>query len=118
MSDEWPETSEDQIKRWQQEHGGVKITDQDVSVLIGLMAELEGCFSTGTVDADLVRRVRDRFAREGLLDSGAALGDLCGALNALNHRLRTARGEYDVPMTRKYYEGRDSGGTTPGHPPV
>jgi hypothetical protein len=42
-------------------------TSQDVAVLIGLLAVLVGEYLSGSVDDHLMRRMGDRFNREGLL---------------------------------------------------
>lgn len=70
---------------------------QDVAVLIGIMAVLEGESLSGSVDDYVMRRIGDRFMREGLLASSFSADDVRRALNAMNYRLRHAKGEDDVP---------------------
>jgi hypothetical protein len=87
-----PNGSEQRFAAWQQAHGGVVVGDQDVRVLIGLLAVLEVTALSGELDPDLSDRLMARFSRENL---SADVG-LQAALNALNQRLRTDRGEYSV----------------------
>lgn len=92
MTENSPNGSEERIAAWQQAHGGVVVADQDLRVLLGLLAVLEGTAMLGEFDSDLAARLTARFAREGLsVDAG-----LETALNALNQRLRTNRGEYSI----------------------
>ena len=70
-------------------------SSQDVAVLIGIMAVLEGEYLSGSVDKDLMRRIGDRFQRHGLLAESFGNDDVRWALNAMNYRLRHARGEQD-----------------------
>jgi hypothetical protein len=70
-------------------------TRQDVSVLIGLMALLEGSYLVRDVEDYLMGRMGDRFRRVGLLEDGFTLEDVRWALNAMNYRLRHALGEDD-----------------------
>ena len=72
-------------------------TSQDVAVLIGLMAVFEGEYLSGSVDDHLMRRIGDRFNREGLLAEPFDTDDVRWALNAMNYRLRHARGEDAAP---------------------
>ena len=92
MAEDSPDGSEQRIAAWQQAHGGVVVADQDVRVLIGLLAVLEVNALSGELDPDLSDRLMARFSRENL---PANVG-LRAALNALNQRLRTDRGEYSV----------------------
>ena len=70
---------------------------QDVAILIGIMAVLEGESMSGSVDDYVMRRIGDRFKREGLLASSFGTDDVRQALNAMNYRLRHAKGEDDGP---------------------
>lgn len=70
------------------------VLSRDLAVLIGLLAVLEGELGAGEVPQHLVGRLRDRFARKGLLEPGASDRDLRQAISDLNHRLRYALGEY------------------------
>jgi hypothetical protein len=85
VAENTPNGSEERIAAWQQAHGGVVVADQDVRVLLGVLAVLEGSALLGELDSDLAARLGARFSREGLpADAG-----LAAALNALNQRLRT-----------------------------
>jgi hypothetical protein len=70
---------------------------RDVAVLMGVLAVLEGGYLAGDVPDYLIRRIGDRFARHGLLAEDFEPDDVRGALNAMNDRLRCARGERDEP---------------------
>jgi hypothetical protein len=70
---------------------------QDLAVLIGVLAVVEGDLMAQEVSQHMAGRLRDRFVREGLLDPQAGLRDLRQATNDLNHRLRYALGEYPEP---------------------
>lgn len=84
--------SEERIAAWQRARGGVVVADEDVRALIGLLAVLEARAMTEELDPDSVDRIATRLARDGVsTDAG-----LPAALNVLNQRLRTARGEYAV----------------------
>ena len=73
----------------------VTLADQDVAVLIGILAVLEGQVRSGEAALTMTRRLRDRLARYELLSADAASEGLAGALADMNQRLRVARGEYD-----------------------
>ena len=70
-------------------------SSQDVAVLIGIMALLEGEYLAGSTDDRLMRRIGDRFNRVGLLADSFDTDDVRQALNAMNYRLRHAAGEDD-----------------------
>lgn len=92
MAEKSPDSSEERIAAWQRARGGIVVADQDVRVLIGLLAVLEVAAQLDEFDPDLSGRLAARFAREQLpADAG-----LPAALNALNQRLRSDRGEYSV----------------------
>lgn len=74
-------------------------SSQDVAVLIGLMALLEGEHLAGSMDDRIMRRIGDRLLREGLLAASFDTDDVARALNAMNHRLRHACGEDDGSST-------------------
>ncbi|GAB3346157.1 hypothetical protein RMN56_09325 [Micromonospora halotolerans] len=69
----------------------------DAAVLVGLLAELEGCVWADILPREFVDKVRARFVRAGHLTQGAGDYELRQALNDMNHRLRYALGEYDAP---------------------
>jgi hypothetical protein len=69
----------------------------DLSVLIGLLAVIEGELMVGEVPRPLSGRIRDRLERVELLEPGGTERDLRQSINDLNHRLRYALGEYDEP---------------------
>lgn len=92
MAEKQQDSSEQRIAAWQQAHGGVVVADQDVRVLIGLLAVLEGASMVDDLGVELAERLGARFAREGLpVDAG-----LAPAVAELNQRLRTNRGEYAI----------------------
>jgi hypothetical protein len=70
---------------------------QDLAVLIGVLAVVEGDLMAQEVSQHMAGQLRDRFVRGGLLDPQAGLRDLRQAINDLNHRLRYALGEYPEP---------------------
>ena len=90
------------------------VRDQDLGVMIGIAAILEGTLLAGDMPSGLELHLFRRFVSVGLLDDepGAppeseprlALKDpdsrrkLRQALNDLNHRLRYAHGAYDEPI--------------------
>ncbi|MFI7609122.1 hypothetical protein ACIBTV_28945 [Micromonospora sp. NPDC049366] len=76
------------------------VSGRDLAVLIGVLAVLEGELMVGDVPEHLTDRLRDRFAREGLLDPRASERAFRQAINDLNHRLRYGLGEYPEPPTR------------------
>ena len=63
-----------------------------------MLAVLEGEYLSGSVDEALMLRIGDRFSREGLLTEPFGPDDVRWALNAMNYRLRHARGEDDAPL--------------------
>jgi hypothetical protein len=69
----------------------------DVSVLIGVLAILEGFALAGDLPPWIADKLIDRFVRLSLLEPGATPEDLRQALNDLNLRLRYVRGEYHGP---------------------
>jgi hypothetical protein len=73
----------------------VTLVDQDVAVLIGVLAVLEGQVRSDEAALTMTRRLRDHLARYELLPADAASDALAGALSDMNQRLRVARGEYD-----------------------
>jgi hypothetical protein len=70
---------------------------RDLSALIGLLAVIEGSLMGGELSGRLSARIRDRFERAELLAPGGTEQDLRRSINDLNHRLRYALGEYDLP---------------------
>ena len=70
---------------------------QDLSVLITMLAQLEGALMVGDVPNELAGRIQVCFVRAGLLAGPASQRDLRQAINDLNHRLRYAAGQYEEP---------------------
>lgn len=71
------------------------VFSRDLSVLIGVLAELEGSLmGNGDMTQYLADRLRHRFTQKGLLDPGADERAFRQAINDLNHRLRYGLGEY------------------------
>lgn len=78
---------------------------RDAAVVIGLLAELEGSIIAGDVPNIVVRRVSDRFFREGLIGANADQGELVRVIGDLNQRVRYAAGETAVlRQSRTEYE--------------
>jgi hypothetical protein len=73
------------------------VAPEDLAVLIGLLAVLEGHLLAGDVPDHLRRRLAERFRRLGMLPEPGDEVALREALDDLNHRLRSALGEYDAP---------------------
>jgi hypothetical protein len=65
----------------------------DATVLVGLLAVLEGGIWTNEISPALVRKVRGKFVREGLVADQADDAELRQAVAALNWRLRHVLGE-------------------------
>jgi hypothetical protein len=70
---------------------------QDVRVLIGIMAVLEGILMAQQMPDFIAEALRSRFVMVGLLGEAATERDLRQAINDLNHRLRYVKGEYPQP---------------------
>jgi hypothetical protein len=73
------------------------VAPEDMAVLIGILAVLEGHLLAGDVPDHLTRRLAERFRRLGMLPEPGDEVSLREALDGLNHRLRSALGEYDAP---------------------
>jgi hypothetical protein len=58
-------------------------------------ATAKGEYLAGEVGDHLIRRIGNRFSREGLLAEALEPDDVCRALSAMNYGLRHARGEGD-----------------------
>nr|WP_296075944.1 hypothetical protein [uncultured Actinoplanes sp.] len=69
----------------------------DLVALIGLLAVIEGELMVGEVPEHLAGRIRDRLERAAILAPGGSGRDVRQSVNDLNHRLRYALGEFDVP---------------------
>lgn len=72
----------------------VQVFDRDVSILIGMLAALEGEAREDPRSRVLQRLIRDA-ARYGLLAADVGTEDVVDVLTGMNQRLRVARGEYD-----------------------
>jgi hypothetical protein len=75
-------------------HRLVQLFDRDVSILIGMLALLEGEAQEDPPSRVIQPLVRDA-ARYGLLAVDAGAEDVVDVLSSMNQRLRAARGEYD-----------------------
>lgn len=73
------------------------VQHRDASVLIGILAILEGEIWAGSFDEPTAGKIAERFAEQGLLAANYDQRDLRQALGDLNQRLRYAAGEYDSP---------------------
>jgi hypothetical protein len=71
---------------------------RDVSVLVGMLAELETTIMAGEMPEHLTRQLARRFVKVGLLNDAVGSRDLRQAINDLNHRLRYVNGEYHEPI--------------------
>jgi len=69
----------------------------DASVLIGILAILEGVIWAGQLDEWTTGKVAERFVQQGLLDADYNERDLRQAIADMNQRIRYAAGEYDTP---------------------
>jgi hypothetical protein len=69
----------------------------DLSVLIQLLAVLEGHHMIGDVPEHLAERIRDRFVTVGLLPASSGERAFRQAIGDLNQRLRYALREHDEP---------------------
>lgn len=70
---------------------------EDLSVLIGWCAVLEGQLQAQRMPAELAGRWRDQLVGAGLLTTASSEQEFRQAVNDLNHRLRYAAGEYAAP---------------------
>jgi hypothetical protein len=74
----------------------VRVDDRDVSLLVGVLAILQGELLSGEVSPQLVRKLHDRFAQYQLArQQPGSSRDVEALLDGLNQRLRVARGEGD-----------------------
>jgi hypothetical protein len=73
------------------------VAPEDMAVLIGILAVLEGHLLAGDLPDHLTRRLAERFRRLGMLPEPGDEVAVRAALDGLNHRLRSALGEYDAP---------------------
>jgi hypothetical protein len=73
------------------------VRHRDASVLIGVLAILEGAIWAGDLSEQVTSKVAERFVQQGLLAAHHDQRDLRQAINDMNHRLRYATGEYDSP---------------------
>ena len=69
----------------------------DASVLIGVLAILEGAIWAGDLNEQTASKVAERFVQQGLLAADYDQRDLRQVINDMNQRLRYAAGEYDSP---------------------
>ncbi|MGH3412057.1 MAG: hypothetical protein ACRDPH_03120 [Marmoricola sp.] len=82
------------------------VSQQDVEVLIGIVAIETGNVVAGNVDPSITEKFADRFVNAGVLDrepdgSQPSAGKVGLALEDLCQRLRYAYGDYDgMPMPR------------------
>ena len=73
------------------------VQHRDASVLIGILAILEGEIWAGQLDEWTTGKVAERFVQQGLLDADYNERDLRQAIADMNQRIRYAAGEYDTP---------------------
>ena len=74
-----------------------RVTDQDLEVLIGVAAILQGELLSRAVDEQLLAKLVKRFQDAKLLQAGGGAADLRVALQNLNSRLRYVLGEQGHP---------------------
>jgi hypothetical protein len=75
-------------------HRLVQVSDRDVSLLIGMLAVLEGEALENPRSPVMQRLIRDAVTY-GLLAPDVGAERVVDLLSGMNQRLRTARGEYD-----------------------
>ncbi|HEY1917277.1 MAG TPA: hypothetical protein VGH27_17065 [Streptosporangiaceae bacterium] len=75
------------------------VQQRDASVLIGILAILEGVIWAGQLEEQTTRKVAERFVQQGLLGADYDQSDLRQAIGDMNQRIRHAVGEYDTPPT-------------------
>jgi hypothetical protein len=73
------------------------VAPADLTVLIGLLATLEGHRVVGDIDDLVAGQLYECFGDAGLVPADGDVDALPQALGDLNQRLRYALGEYDVP---------------------
>lgn len=72
---------------------------QDVAVVIGILAELENLLMVDEMPEFMTERLKHRFVKVHLLNDSGSPHDLRQAINDLNHRLRYVDGTYDQPIS-------------------
>ena len=73
------------------------VQHRDASVLIGILAILEGAIWAGQLDESTTSKIAERFVQQGLLSADYDQRDLRQAIGDMNQRIRHAAGEYDAP---------------------
>lgn len=73
------------------------LDENDLRALIGLLATLEGHLMAGDVDPFMAQSLARRLHDDGAATTADPGRPLRQGINDLNHRLRFALGEYEVP---------------------
>jgi hypothetical protein len=69
---------------------------RDATILIGILAILEGRIWAGQLDEGTTSKVAERYVQQGLLGADHDQHDLRQAIGDMNQRIRYAAGEYDT----------------------
>jgi len=72
------------------------LADADLAALIGLLSVLEAHLMGGGIDPYVASSFADRLHRDGLTESADPGVPLRHGINDLNHRIRSALGDYEV----------------------